>query len=43
VSAAKAVLDNLLRSREQLEIEDRLRTLEQQLGGNNEKPNSWTH
>jgi hypothetical protein len=40
VSAAKAVLDNLLRSREQLELEERLKTLEELLQQPTQKGNA---
>lgn len=43
VSAAKAVLDNLLRSREQIEIEERLKSLEKQLSEKGQELSDWTN
>jgi hypothetical protein len=43
VSAAKTVLDNLLRSREQIEIEERLKNLEKQLSGKGQEKSDWTN
>jgi hypothetical protein len=43
VAAARCVLDNLLRSREALDIEERLRALEQKQVGSYKPSSQWTN